>query len=665
MNNSQATWRRLATAAAATVTLVCSTLVATSLPATAATPAPVAAPAGPSTVLTGTQAGLPGTVSLAGPNSSQTLSIPVPSGLSLLAMSGTVTVPAGSAAGAIEFSSPTGVLGTVTLPVGDPSQPTIPFIVRLTDAVAVNGVIAVTTTYRSATSLPQLICGVTQPVTLTSLSIGYSGTATEPTSITTFLPPILQTLDLYVPSHPSAAVEQAALDLEVQTVARYAPQPVTVVLHTWDGATNVPGVAPAAFERTILVRSSSQAGSALETDAFGAPVLVMSGEGQSLDNQTIVLSGAPNATAQGTTAAVRNVGPVPSIASLRQSLAQLGVSGSVTGVGSLQLGLGIPEAKFGGAVSSYNVHLVAHYTPVASSEKGTAVISVGSKVLSTNLLGTSGLLTTNLTIPTQLITQNTALQFAINYYPAGGCASSGRVMSFSVDPQSFITASLVSGGAGGFGVLGAGLLPTFEVGLGSASPLNELNIALQVTRSIQETSSVLLAPKVTSLSNVVSSSQPALIVAPSSEVPSSLDPPVMLKPKTTSTIDGPQGTQVGTNASVATLQVFNQTNTNRTTVLAMTSADWQNFAPIEQQLSTFGAWSSLTGDTLLVGPAGQVSDLAIRAGGPSQLALAPNTGTNLIWIGLAASALVIVVLLLAIAGLSRRRKRQRRTGALS
>ena len=61
----------------------------------------------------------------------------------------------------------------------------------------------------------------------------------------------------------------------------------------------------------------------------------------------------------------------------------------------------------------------------------------------------------------------------------------------------------------------------------------------------------------------------------------------------------------------------------------------------------------------------QVSDLAIRAGGPSQLALAPNTGTNLIWIGLAASALVIVVLLLAIAGLSRRRKRQRRTGALS
>ncbi len=647
------------------MTLLCSTIVVTTLPATAATPAPVAAPAAPSTMLAGTAAGLPSTISLAGPNSAQTLSIPVPSGLTLMALSGTVAVPAGSAAGAIEFSSPTGVLGTVPLPVGDPSQPTLPFLVQLSGAVPINGVVSVTTTYRSAVSLPQLICGITQPVTVSSLMIGYSGTATEPTSVTTFLPPILQTLDLYVPSHPSVAVEQAALDLEVQTVARYAPQPVNVVLHTWDGASSVPGVGPAAFERTILVRSSSQAGSALETDALGAPVLVMSGEGQSLDNQTIVLSGAPNAVAQGTTASVRNIGPVPNIASQRQSLAQLGVSGSVTGVGSLQLGLGIPAAKFGGAISSYKVHLISHYTPVSSSEKGTAVISVGSKVLSTNLLGTSGLLTTNLVIPSQLITQSTTLQFAINYYPAGGCASSGRVMSFSVDPQSFITASLVSGGAGGFGVLGAGLLPTFEVGLGAGSPLNELNVALQITRSIQETSSVLLAPKVASLSTVLSSSQPALIVAPSAEVPSSLDPPVMLKPKTTSTINGPQGTQVGTNASVATLQVFNQTNQNRTTVLATTSADWQTFAPIEQQLSTYGAWSSLSGDTLLVGPAGQVSDLAIRAGGPSQLALAPNTGTNLIWIGLAASALVVIVLLLAIAGLSRRRKRQRRTGAIS
>ena len=656
---------RLATFAVSAVLITTSPLLLSGVASAAPAPVPVAAPLPPTTSLAANDVGLPSSLTLSAPGASQSLLLPVPDGLTLGSLTGVASVPVSSDAGALEFSSNNVVLGIVNLPASAPGVPSVPFSIPLSAATVVNGNATVTVTFRAAESQLTYFCGATQPVVVSLTSVGYTGTPRPSTSITTFLPPVLQTLDLYLPADPSPAIQQAAVDIELDAVSRYAPQPISVVVHTWDGSSSVPSVPAANFERSILVRSSPQAGSALETDGLGAPVLVFQGQGTALDNQTVVLAGNPNAAAQGTAANVQNVGPVPSLASQRQSFSQLGVSGSVTGIGALQLGLGIQEAKFGGAVSQYVVHLTSHYTPVDSTEKGTATFSIGSKVLSTNLLNSSGVLNTNLVIPSSLITQTTSLQVAVTYNTAGPCLGAGRLLSYSVDPQSYIDATLVSGGTGGFGALGAGLLPTFQVGLGSGSVFDELTNALKIAQSVQQATPVLLTGKITPLSSVLSSSQPALIVAPASQLPSSLDPPVTLKPLTTSVISGAGGATVTTNAPIATLQAFDQTSNNRTVLLAATAGSWSTFAPIQTQLASSGGWSALSGDTLLVGPSGKVSSLAIRAGGAQQLALSPETGNNLIKIGLLVSAIVIVLLLLAIAGLSRRRKRQRRSGAAS
>lgn len=657
--------RRLVALVTSTALVTAAPLLFSGVAAAAPAPAPVAVAPPPSTSLAATDLGLPSSVTLSAPGASQSLLIPLPDGLTLGTLSGVASVPVSSNAGALEFSSNNVVLGIVTIPASAPNVPAVPFSIPLGSAAVVNGNASVTVTFRAAQSQLSYFCGVNQPVVLSSMSVGYTGTAKQATSITTFLPPVLQTLDIYIPPNPNPSIQQAALDIELDAVSRYAPQPVSVIVHTWNGPNSVPSVPAADFERSILVRSSPQAGSALETDGLGAPVLVFQGQGSALANQTVVLAGSPNAAAQGTVANVQHVGPVPDLASQRQSFSQLGVSGSVTGIGALQLGLGLQQAKFGGAVSQYDVHLISHYTPVDSTEKGTATFSVGSKVLSTNLLNSSGVLNTNLVIPSSLITQNTSIQVAVSYNTAGPCLGSGRLLSYSVDPQSYVDASLVSGGTGGFGALGSGLLPIFQVGLGSGSTIDELSTALKVAQSVQEATPVLLSGKITPLSSVLSSSQPALIVAPANQLPSSLDPPVSLKPRTTSAISGAGGATVSTNAPIATLQVFDQTSNNRTVLLASTAGDWSTFTPIETQLASSGGWSALTGDTLLVGPAGKVSNFAIRAGGTQQLALQPEVGNNLIKLGLLVSAIVIVVLLLAIAGLSRRRKRQRRSGAAS
>ncbi len=638
--------------------------------ATAAT-APVVAPPPPTTSFSASELGLPPSIVLTSPGASETVVVPVPTGLTLGTLSGVAAVPISSNAAALEFTSNGTVIGTASIPATTAAQPTVPFSVPISFANVTNGNATITITYRAITTQLGFFCGATQPVTLSQLSVSYTGNGQQPTSISTFLPAVLKNLDIYIPSNPSVSIQQAALDIELETVSRYSPSPVSVTLHTWDGSSTLPPVPTSTFERSILVRSSPQAGSAIETDGLGAPVLVMQGQGSALGNQTLVLAGAPKAAAQGTAASVLNVGAVPSLASQRQSFSQLGVSGSVTGVGIMNLGLGIEEAKFGGAVNQFNLHLISHYTPVTSNEKATAVVSVGSKVLSTNVLNSSGLLTTNLVIPATLISQTTSIQIAISYDPANGCLTSGRQLTYSIDPQSYVDATLVSGGVGGFDALGAGLLPTFQVGLGSGSQLQELEIALQVAQSIQQVTPVLLTGKVTPLSTVLSSSVPALIVAPASQLPSSLDPPVGLKAQTTSSISSSSSTSsatVQTNAAVATLQAFDQTSSNRTVLLASTAGSWSTFAPITSQLLGTGAsagWNYLSGDTLLVGPGGQVNSLAIRAGAPQQNSLLPDTGNSLIKIGLLISGIVIIVLLLAITGLSRRRKRQRRSGAPS
>ena len=193
---------RLATFAVSAVLITTSPLLLSGVASAAPAPVPVAAPLPPTTSLAANDVGLPSSLTLSAPGASQSLLLPVPDGLTLGSLTGVASVPVSSDAGALEFSSNNVVLGIVNLPASAPGVPSVPFSIPLSAATVVNGNATVTVTFRAAESQLTYFCGATQPVVVSLTSVGYTGTPRPSTSITTFLPPVLQTLDLYIPAEP-------------------------------------------------------------------------------------------------------------------------------------------------------------------------------------------------------------------------------------------------------------------------------------------------------------------------------------------------------------------------------------------------------------------------------------------------------------------------------
>jgi hypothetical protein len=365
-----------------------------------------------------------------------------------------------------------------------------------------------------------------------------------------------------------------------------------------------------------------------------------------LPEQGTLLTSALHKVVQTTSATVVKPLVAPTVQLNPVTFSQLGLTGSSTFSGQQQLSFAIDETRLGGVATSMAVALKAAYSPVETGAKATAQASVGGVTLATQQLNGSGVLNLPFTIPAPLIRRSTVVLLTVTYFPAGfSCQSAGRTMNFDIDPRSTVQVTNTPGGTGGFTGLPQSLMPTFQVAFDTPS-------AARLATAVQ----TVCGPTVVSLAAAEGNQLPLLLVAADDHVPANMGAPLQYRGQSVYRVDKPSGGAFAMSSRLASIQVFNQTNSNRTVVLASTS---QNWALMDRLFATLGntaaGWSALTGDVVAVGPTGSPVNLTVRSGGtPVFTATAP--GHSLLYVGLAV-LFVVVVLALAIWAIVRYRRR--------
>jgi flagellar biosynthesis/type III secretory pathway M-ring protein FliF/YscJ len=81
---------------------------------------------------------------------------------------------------------------------------------------------------------------------------------------------------------------------------------------------------------------------------------------------------------------------------------------------------------------------------------------------------------------------------------------------------------------------------------------------------------------------------------------------------------------------LASIQVFDQADQNRTVVLASTSENWSLMDRLFTALgNTAPGWSALSGDVVAIGPKGSLVNLTVKSGGTPEFTAAAHSKTSL------------------------------------
>jgi len=628
-------------------------------PAAPASPAPSSTSGSvPDTVFSFKQLGLPQSYTFASGGTTVGVQLPVPDRLHPASLWGKLVIPPDFGTGSIVLNAGTQYIGAINLPPNSSEQQTVPFVTSIAGAPVSGGYETFNMVLEQANSggaTRSSSCAGALPLQLIDPTAVYTGSFATPDSVATFFPPILHQLVLYVPSAPTPAEESAALTIAAGAASAYQLVPVSVTVDTWDGTT-LPTLPGGSLVRGIAIHQGGTAGVQLTSAPNGNALLSVSGSATTLPEQGTLLSSTMAKLVQTTSATVLKPLLAPTVQLNPVTFNQLGLSGTSTFSGQQQLSFAIDETRLGGVATSMAVVLKAAYSPVEAGAKATAQASVGGVTLATQQLDGSGTLSLPFTIPAPVIRRSTIVLLTVTYFPAGfSCHSAGRTMSFTVDPRSTIQVTNTPGGTGGFPGLPQSLIPTFQVAF-DTSGADRLSSAVQTVCGLQRLSSVLLRPTVIPLTVAENNQLPLLLVSADDHVPANMGAPLQYRGGSVYRVDNQSQGAFAMSSRLASIQVFNQPDRNRTVVLASTSENWSLMDRLFASLgNTSQGWSNLSGDVVAIGPTGTLVNLTVKAGGAPQFTAATPSKTGL-YAGIGA-LFALILLSLAIWAVVRYRRR--------
>jgi hypothetical protein len=602
-------------------------------PSGAATPPPSTPSASvPDTVFSFKQLGLPQSFTFASGGTTVGVQLPVPDRLHPASLWGKLVIPPDFGTGSIIINAGTQYIGSIDLPASSSQQQIVPFEASIAGAPVSGSYETFNLVLEQSGgggASKSTTCGGALPLQLIDPTAVYTGSFATPDSVATFFPPVLHQLVLYVPPVPTAAEESAALTIAAGAASAYQLVPVAVTVKPWDGTT-LPTLPSGSLVRGIVIHQSGTAGIQLASEPSGNALLSVTGSATTLPEQGTLLNSTMAKLVQTTSAAVIKPLLAPTVQLNPITFNQLGLAGTSTFSGQQQLSFAIDETRLGGVATSMAVVLKAAYSPVESGAKATAQVTVGGVTLATQQLDGSGILSLPFTIPAPVIRRSTVVLLTVTYFPAGfSCHSAGRTMAFTVDPRSTIQVTNAPGGTGGFPGLPQSLVPNFQVAFDTPSA-NRLSTAVQTVCGLQRLSSVLLRPTVVSLAVAEHNQLPLLLVSADDHVPASMGAPLQYRGGSVYRVDNRSQGAFAMSSRLASLQVFNQTDRNRTVVLASTSESW---ALMDRLFSSLGntseGWSSLSGDVVAIGPTGTLVHLTVNAGGTPEFTAAAHSQTSL------------------------------------
>ncbi|UXA14953.1 cellulose biosynthesis cyclic di-GMP-binding regulatory protein BcsB [Mycobacterium sp. SMC-8] len=556
-----------------------------------------------------TALGLPPDVTLVGANVNQDFTLPVQSGFTPRRLRGLIHAPVDFGAGFVEITDRRGtVLGTVDLPAVTPAQAVVPFDVDISAAQISDSTLGLSFTAREAALPPEQRCGLGERVVLSDLSALFAGAEPAPTTIATFFPPVLQRLTIYAPIDADDAEQQAVLALTSAVARMYRPQtPALTVVSQPRGAT--PPASPQ-FTRSVVVENGDAGLEVVNpdrTDVF----LMVTGRGEELTNQAALVADRLQSLAQAPSARVDQVGAAESADPDEMTFRQLGISGEREVLRTADLTVGVDRSALGdGRVESLQVHLLATHTPVADMDSASAMVSVNGQAVHSVALDRTGRLDTVFDVPGELLRQRINFEFGLTFSPRQLCSPTIAPMRFQLDPASTLTMRRGGPAPGGFGAVPSEFSPEFLVALDGGSP-NQLNYAARVVADIAQRTGTALTPRVVDVKAAADAGTGALIVANSAAVQAtSLRPPIGGEGSTVQ-VDVSRELRADIANGLASIQVFADTPRDRTVVLVTTTGAWSLVEPLFGYIDRQpDGWSSLDGDVIAAGAAGEVTNLA-------------------------------------------------------
>ena len=615
------------------------------LPIAAAEPEPVAPAVTPAATppIAWPQLGLSDRIDMVGSDQFADTDIPVPSGVIPGQLLGSIGSVINAIDGRVDVLDGRGVvLGSIPAPDGLGSAP---FAIDISAARIVNGVAKVSFVLRDRNP-PGDSCSRSSSLTLSQLGVTFLGQTPYPVIVADFLPGYLDQIVIRTGPTPSPAQQQAALELVAKLTRLYRPMPVRIEVDT------SPGSAPPGppSRRVIEIRDGAQAGLTVTQPNSPDAALLITGRGDELSRQVALFSDRRVTLAQTQSAIVTAVDEGTPTATTIKTFAQLGMTGkiSVLGTGTLYVGFDVSQFAVG-SIQQATVHLIAHYSPVIAGE-ASVVVRSGNAVLASRHLDGSGSLDITGVVPKESINSAVGIVLELRYLPKQQCAPLNDRMEFALDPASTVAVTPGTRNRGGFPVLPMAFTPDFAVVVDSPE---HLRFAAAAVNLLAQQTGVTLQPRLTDLASASGSGQGLLFVGPGADMAKAgLSAPVSSNGTNAVDIGGAPNTTVDLNGPIGVVQAFS--NNDRTVLAVNGSGDWSLVQRSFDYIRALDArWSSLTGDVVATGAAGQTVNLTLREGG-ALLNEYPGDGWKL-WGGLSATAVGTALLIAAGVLLWRRR----------
>ena len=589
-----------------------------------------------------------------GPDSSTTVALPVPAGLTATRLQGVMHAPMNIDAGYVEINDGDGkLLATVGLPPAGSAQVQTPFDVDISAAGVRASPLDLSLTLRAADNADR-ICGPLQQLTVSDLATVFTGTESPATTIANFFPPVLERVMIYAPADADIAEQQSVLTLAATLTRLYRPQPLdTTVVTQPRGATPPPADQRS---RAIVVESGGPAGVRVQNAGSPGAYLRISGGGDELSTQVSLLVNQLQALAQTASARVDQAGSGTELSGDTLTFSQLEMSGKTDVLRTSNLRVGVDRSALGaGRVNSVEVHLLADYTPVPKDDAASVIVRSKGIVVYRAPLNNTGALDATFDVPGQAIDQWVNLDFALTYTPHEACGPLTAPISFQIDPRSTLTMTRGGPPLAGFTAVPSEFSPSFMVALDGSGP-SQLAYAARVVAAIASLTNSQLTPQSVDLKTAADSTTGALIVANSAAIEnSSLNPP--LSGDGTAVEFGlPTELRADIEDGLGSIQAFADRPHNRSVVLVTTTDSWALVDPLLNYIDGLdGGWSQLTGDVLAAGGAGVPTNIAVRAEADTFEPPSPRVANRWLPIGVGAAAVVAIVIVLAILGVRRRR----------
>lgn len=446
-------------------------------------------------------------IALYGLQGTQTITVPVPKGLTPGALTADVELPPYVRGGTLIVTQDRRTLSRIELLAAENTPLSIP----LTGARVVNDTVTFTVRSRMLPEEGDCLYDSSIPLQLSDAAIDYTGKETAPTMVADFLPTVLEKMTIFVPQQPTAAESDAAVQMTTAVVDRYGKQNTEIDVAPLGDDEAVPPSDP--LERNVVIGEGSDPAVSMQTGDGGVPALQITGNAADLANQVRLLSSDLSELAMSAkvvTGPLNSAHERPAGLKTMRDLGQSGVSATAF---KPQVVVGLDQTRFGQAVHDLRVQLKGSYTPLPSTVGGQVLVSIDGEPIDQWAADSTGTIDRSISIPQSELRRDTKLSVAVDIAGDVGRCGDFQPVTLKVDDDTTIESTPADPpDPGGFQSIPQALMPKVQVGVEPES-FEDTARAVSIMEGLQRLSGPRLDSEVVPLDGAIDSRSPAILIS--------------------------------------------------------------------------------------------------------------------------------------------------------